>query len=95
MVSRDLLPMAKGCTRLRGVGKPLQIAADDATGTTEAAQHADFQVAVNSTADAVLPSFWRVLLPRRGAAQHDCTPSCKRCTRMRDKLDIFQSVIQN
>ena len=36
MVSRDLLPMARGCARRQRTGKPLQIAVNDVTGTTEA-----------------------------------------------------------
>jgi hypothetical protein len=38
MVSRDLVPMARGCAGPRGTGKPLQIAVDDVTGTTVAAR---------------------------------------------------------
>src|ERR1700716_718454 len=39
MVSRDLLPMARGCARPRWTGKPLQIVVDGVPGTTGATRH--------------------------------------------------------
>ena len=38
MVSRDLVPIARGCAGARSTGKPLQIAVDDVAGTIEATQ---------------------------------------------------------
>ena len=38
MVSRDLVPIARGCAGARSTGKPLQIAVDDVAGTIQATQ---------------------------------------------------------
>ena len=48
MVSRDLVPMERGCARPRGTGKPLQIAVDDVPDTMEARLPSKGLIQINS-----------------------------------------------
>ena len=65
MVSRDLVPMRERIAGRRWTGKPLQIAVDDAPGTTEATQHP------GSAADALpdVPSRPAICRAERDVAQ--------------------------
>ena len=65
MVSRDLVPMRERIAGPHGTGKPLQIAVDCVTGTTEATQHLVFNRALGcggSSASALSVAFHELAL---------------------------------